>query len=258
MVSTEAASRRKPRGSTTVVRRQLGRKLRAMREATGRSRDDVVASRLMSRSKLEGIEHGRTMVRPGDAYELGRVYGASAEELENLRAMAVATNQTSWWQEHGDNLVQGFETYLDLESCASEMWIYESAVVHGLLQTEDYALAVDRASARPGLGDKEIRSHVALRMTRQRTLRERKAPVRLHVVLGEAALRLQVGGPDVMAGQRARLLQEAERENLDLRVLTDSAGPHAGLVGSFVVLDFENPDDPSTAYVESCVGFRHC
>jgi hypothetical protein len=94
-------------------------------------------------------------------------------------------------------------------------------------------------------------------MARQRTLRERKAPVRLHFVLGEAALRLQVGGPDVMAGQHARLLQEAGQENLYLRVLTDSAGPHAGLVGSFALLDFENPDDPSTAYVESCVGFRY-
>jgi hypothetical protein len=76
-------------------------------------------------------------------------------------------------------------------------------------------------------------------------------------VLGEAALRLQVGGPEVMAGQRERLRQAAGDESLDLRILTDEAGPHRGVIGKFAVLDFEDPEDPSVAYVESCVGFRY-
>jgi transcriptional regulator with XRE-family HTH domain len=171
------------------VRRHLGRKLRAMREATGRSRDDVVASKLMSRSKLEGIEYGRSMVRPGDAYELGRIYGAAPEELEALRTMAAATNQTGWWEDLNDGRVKGFETYLDLESCASELWIYEPAVVHGLLQTEDYALAVNRATALPGSDETVIRTSAELRLNRQRTLRERRPPVRLHLVLGASLLK---------------------------------------------------------------------
>jgi transcriptional regulator with XRE-family HTH domain len=252
MAGTGDASRNnKSRASTTVMRRQLGRKLRAMREATGRSRDDVVASRLMSRSKLESIEHGRTMVRPGDAYELGRIYGASPEELETLREMAVATNQTSWWQGYSADLTRGFETYLDLEACARQLWIYEPAVVHGLVQTEEYALAVDHAVAGPGADEALIRNFVELRMTRQRIVWDREPPVRVHLVLGEAALRLRVGDPEVMAGQRERLRQEGERENLDLRVLTDEAGPHRGLRGGFAVLDFEDPENPSVVHTES-------
>ena len=251
MTGTAGASgNSKPRGSTTVVRRQLGRRLRAMREATGRSRDDVVASRLMSRSKLEGIEHGRSMVRPGDAYELGRIYGASPEELEALRELATATSQTGWWQRSGVNLRRGFETYLDLESHAIELRIYEPALVHGLVQTEEYALAVSRATAPPGTDETTIRGWVELRMTRQRTFRDREPPVRLHLVLGEAALRLQVGDPEVMAGQRERLRHAVEHENLDLRVLTDAAGPHRGLRGGFAVLDFDDPEDPSVVYTE--------
>jgi hypothetical protein len=252
MTGTASASRnRKSRGSTTIVRRQLGRKLRAMREATGRSRDDVVASRLMSRTKLEGIEYGRTMVRPGDAYELGRIYEASPEELEALREMAAATNQTGWWQGYAADLKRGFAMYLDLESGASQLSLYEPAVVHGLLQTEEYALAVDHAVARPGADEALIRSYAALRLARQRKLRDREPPVRLHFVLGEAALRLRVGGPDVMVGQRERLRQEAEREDLDLRVLTHEAGPHQGLRGGFMVMDFDDPEDPSVVYTES-------
>lgn len=136
-----------------------------MREETGRTRDDVVASRLMSRSKLESIEHGRTMVRPGDAYELGRLYETDAEELEALR--------------------------------------------------------------------------------------DRRPPLRLRIVLGEAALRLWVGGPEAMARQHARLLREVRREHLDLRVLTEEAGPHRGLRGNFAIMDFDDPEDPSVVHLEA-------
>jgi hypothetical protein len=240
-----------------MVRRQLGRKLRALRESCGKTREDVVMTRLMSLGKLKSIEYGRSMVRPGDVYELGCLYGASPEVIEGLRRLAVATTQEVWWEDYGEGLVKGFETYLDLESYASELWIYEPAMVNGLVQTEDYALAVDHATARPGTDEAVTRNSVEVRLTRQRTLREREPRPTVHLVLGEAALRLQVGGPEVMAGQRARLLQAADDEGLDLRILTDAAGPHRGLFGGFAVLDFDDPEDPSVAYVESCVGFRY-
>jgi hypothetical protein len=240
-----------------MVRRQLGRKLRVLRESCGKTREDVVMTRLMSLGKLKSIEYGRSMVRPGDVYELGCLYGASPEVIEGLRRLAVATTQEVWWEDYGEGLVKGFETYLDLESCASELWIYEPAVINGLVQTEDYALAVDHGAAPPGTDEAVIRNSVEVRLTRQRTLREREPRPAVHLVLGEAALRLQVGGPEVMAGQRARLRQASGDEGLDLRILTDAAGPHRGLFGGFAVLDFDDPEDPSVAYVESCVGFRY-
>lgn len=239
-------------GSSTMARRQLGRRLRALREATGRTRDDVVAARLMSRSKLESIEYGRTMVRPGDAYELGRLYGADPEELEALRALAAATHQDAWWQGYGVDLrVRGFATYVDLEAAASQLWIHEPAVVHGLLQTEEYALAVNRATAPPGTDEATLRGFADVRLARQRTLRDRTPPVKLRIVLGEAALRLRVGGPQVMAAQRQRLLREARREHLDLQVITAEAGPHRALRGNFAVMDFDDPEDPSVVYLET-------
>ena len=51
----------------TLVRRQLGRRLRAMREGARRTAADV--EYVASRSKLWRIEEGRTTVRVGDAVQ---------------------------------------------------------------------------------------------------------------------------------------------------------------------------------------------
>lgn len=248
MARTGAAA---PATGSTMVRRQLGRKLRRLREACGKTRDDVVATRLMSLGKLKSIEYGRSMVRPGDVYELGRLYGTPPEVVEDLRHLAVATTQEGWWEALREGLDKGFDIYLDLESYATELRAYEPNVIHGLLQTEEYAFVVNRASTRPGTDEATIQALAQVRLTRQRTIRDREPPVRLQIVLGEAALRLQVGGPDVMAGQRERLWREAERDDLDVRVLTDAAGPHPALHGNFVVMDFDDPDDPSVVYTEA-------
>ena len=43
----------------------------------------------------------------------------------------------------------------------------------------------------------------------------------------------------------------ANRKNVDIQILPFTAGMHAGLSGSFVILDFPNPSDPSLAYAET-------
>jgi transcriptional regulator with XRE-family HTH domain len=246
-----------------MVRRQLGRRLRALREEAGKSREDVAATKVMSRTKLESIEFGRTMVRPGDVYELGTLYGAPADVIVALRELAAATTQDGWWQDHGGNVARAFETYLDLEAVAVELRIFEPAVVYGLLQTEAYARAVELGS-NPGLGEAAVEGNVRLRLARQRALLARQRallapehPVRLRAILGEAALRLQVGGAAVMRAQYDHLTALARSGMVELRVLPFAAGPHPGVFGPFTILDFADSEDPSIACVEAYVGARY-
>jgi hypothetical protein len=245
-----------PATGSTVVRRQLGRKLRQLREGCGKTRDDIVATRLMSLGKLKSIEYGRSMVRPGDVYELGRLYGAAAEAIEDLRHLAIVTTQEGWWEVYGEDLPKGFDMYLDLETYATGLWAYEPNVIHGLLQIEDYALAVDRGSALH-LDEKQIRGHVHIRMQRLPAMRAREPRPAVHLVLGESALRLRAGDNDLHDRQRARLEEAAEDGFLDVRVLPEAAGPHPGLIGGFTVMDFPDPEDPSVAFVDSHVGTRY-
>jgi transcriptional regulator with XRE-family HTH domain len=246
----------KARRSSTVVRRQLGRKLRALREACGKTREEVVATKLLSRGKLELIEFGRTMVRPGDVYELGMLYGASSEMINALRELAVATTQEGWWQEYGGKVEKPFETYLDLESAASELRIFQPLVIYGLFQTEDYARAVERGS-NPGLSEAAVEGNVRLRLARQQAMLSPDRRVRLHAVFGEAALRLEVAGPSVMRRQYDRLRQVAGDGTVELRVLPFRAGGHSGLLGAFTILEFDDPEDPAVAYIQSYAGARY-
>jgi transcriptional regulator with XRE-family HTH domain len=234
----------------TVVRRQLGRRLRQLRDGSGMSVEEVVAERHLgiSRAKLYKLEAGKHAAKPQDITVLCARYGAPAEEISTLQALALATQEASWWHVYGDDAVpEWFSLYMELEPAASSIRKYEAELVPGLLQTEDYARAIYRAF-QPDAPDGEIERRVAVRMERQVRAESR----RLHVVLNEAALLRRVGGPEVMAAQLAKLRDAADRPEITIDILPLSAGAHAAMNGSFAILDFDNPDeDPPVAYVET-------
>jgi hypothetical protein len=124
---------------------------------------------------------------------------------------------------------KAFETYLDLESAASAIRIFQPLVVFGLFQTEDYARAVERGS-NPRLSEAVVEGNVWLRLARQRRLFSPDKRVRL---------KLAGGG------------------TVELRVLPFRAGAHSGLLGAFTILEFDDPEDPIVAYIQSYVGVRY-
>jgi AcrR family transcriptional regulator len=237
----------------TVVRRQLGRRLRQLRGVSGMSVDEVVAERYLgiSRAKLFKLEAGKHAVKPQDIAVLCARYGVSPEETETLQALALATQDASWWHVYGDDAVpEWFSLFVELEPAATSIRKYEAEFVPGLLQTRDYAWAVFRAF-QPDAEDAEIERRVAVRMERQ-TIFDIARPRRLHTVLNEAVLLRNVGGDDVIDAQLAALRRAAARPEITIDVLPLRAGAHAAMNGSFTILDFANPDeDPSVAYVET-------
>jgi transcriptional regulator with XRE-family HTH domain len=236
----------------TVVRRQLGRRLRQLRDGSGMSVEEVVAERHLgiSRAKLYKLEAGKHAAKPQDITVLCARYGAPAEEISTLQALALATQEASWWHVYGDDAVpEWFSLYMELEPTASRIQTYEAELVPGLLQTEDYARAIYRAF-QPDAQDGEIERRVAVRMNRQSMVDPAKS--RLHAVINEAALLRSVGGAEVMAAQLAKLREAAGRPEVTIDVLPLSAGAHAAMNGSFAILDFDNADeDPPVAYVET-------
>lgn len=55
----------------------------------------------------------------------------------------------------------------------------------------------------------------------------------------EAALRQDVGGPEVMRGQLVYLAEAARQEHIEIRVVPMAAGAHPGLgSGPFVIMDY--------------------
>ncbi|MEW1720134.1 DUF5753 domain-containing protein [Streptomyces sp. NPDC093109] len=71
-------------------------------------------------------------------------------------------------------------------------------------------------------------------MRRQERLHESE-PLILDVVLVEAALRMRVGGADVMRGQLMHLLDVSASDNIRLRVIPFLAGERGLTTGAFVL-----------------------
>jgi hypothetical protein len=137
-----------------------------------------------------------------------------------------------------------------MEDEASLIREWQSQVVPGLLQTQDYARAIIRSA--PELTDADVRRRVEARMRRQTTFRERchEQSAGLHVVIDEPVLRRPIGGTEVMRVQAERLLSEADQPNVTIQVMPHQVEAYAGVDGSFMILDFPEPDDPSVGYTE--------
>ncbi|CNE58757.1 Uncharacterised protein [Mycobacterium tuberculosis] len=70
-------------------------------------------------------------------------------QTAQLTELAKAARKRGWWQRYGEVLHPGFELYLGLEAEATEIDMYASESVPGLLQTPDYARAIMSVEPRP-------------------------------------------------------------------------------------------------------------
>lgn len=210
---------------------------------------EAVAGELgWSTSKVNRIELAKIAVTPADVRALLGVLDALSDEVETLVSLASEDRQPGWWRQYAEVLPPWFEGYLSLESEASQLLAYESEVVPGLLQTEEYAAEILRHSPYTQLPDEAARA-AELRRARQVRLLGQD-PIRLDVVINEGALRRAVGGREVMCGQFRRLVETAELPNVTLQVLLFAAGAHPGVDGSFTVLEFTDPSNPRIVYLD--------
>jgi hypothetical protein len=138
-----------------------------------------------------------------------------------------------------------FQPYAEMEATATYVSTYQSQLVYGLLQTEEYARAV-LATGMPN----DIEGLVAARMERQRIL-ERERPPLAWAVLDEAVLHRPIGGREVMRNQLAHLLDFTDQRWMRIQVLPFEVGEHASLAGSFNHLRFVN--DPDIVYTEDVI-----
>lgn len=137
---------------------------------------------------------------------------------------------------------------LEEEKRAACIRTFNSSVVPGLLQTDDYASALFTASM-PGKDAKKVALHVATRSHR-RAMLDSATPPQYWALMDEAALRRPVGGAAVMAGQLRRILDVIERNSaVRVQVIPFSRGVHPLLGGSLSLLTLQ--DGETFAYVES-------
>ncbi|MFC9603868.1 helix-turn-helix domain-containing protein [Streptomyces niveus] len=219
---------------------QLGNELRQIRIGRGLTSTQVVKKLLWSPSKLTRLETGdNATVEPSDIMALCQVYGVDEATAEQLKEYAAVTKtKREWWQstQFRPIIGPGPRAFLGLESSAAALHAYNSEYVPGLLQTAEYVRVLHR-HAHDGRADEDIDLMVDLRLRRQKVLR-RDPPLKFAVVINEAVLLRQVGGPSVMKAQLAQMIEVASEPNVKLQVVPFRAGVHRSMNGAFSTIRF--------------------
>jgi transcriptional regulator with XRE-family HTH domain len=245
-----------------VPRRRLGAELRALRDRAGLTIEEVAKELECSVSKVSRLETGQGIPKGRDVRDLLDRYGViDKAHRDRLMRWVRDGQRQGWWQDFSDVLApdpedplrpDNFSRYVALEQDASELHSFENTLVHGLLQTEDYARAVlgSLSTADPEVTDRLVE----LRMRRQQRLYVNEDPLKIHLILDEDVLHRPVGGQQVMRAQLKRLLTDAQRPNITIQVLPFRVGAHPGVNGPFQVLTFVEHEDADLVYVESHLG----
>jgi transcriptional regulator with XRE-family HTH domain len=255
MVTPANGGEEVPRAESPTVRRlMLGIRLRKLRTRAEVTADDAARSIARTDSTISRMETGQSSVPARVLERLLELYGATAEETEELTILAGQARQRGWWHRYGDVLPPGFGMYVGLEAEATELRGYGSEGIPGLLQTDAYARAVLFSEPRPP-SDDEIEVRVAARLGRQSILTG-DDPTHLWVVLNEAVLRRLVGGTDVMREQLEALAEKAALRNVTLQVMPFSRGAHPAMDGEFMIMTIDLGEAAASeyAYVEHRAG----
>jgi transcriptional regulator with XRE-family HTH domain len=207
----------------------LGQRLREMRRARNMTQASVAEVLNCDHTAVSRIESGTYALTP-------QMFRA----VERLLELAAAGGYETW-----------FISYLEVERTATVLRSWEPMAIPGLLQTEAYARQVLRG-ANPGRGEAEIEQRVEARMARQQLWgRTDPPPPMMPAIIGEAALRRCLGGPEVMREQLEHLITITAGPRISLQVLPFSSSGDAGLLAPFVVASFAPDPRPDIAYMDN-------
>ncbi|MEU5959960.1 helix-turn-helix transcriptional regulator [Micromonospora parva] len=238
--------------------RQLGRYLRELRENAYVTVTAAAKELEWSAPRIWRYETGQVSMHPNDVAAMCRVYGASPETIETMRALARETKAHGWWHSYGEAIKDWFKLYVGLEAAATRIRKYEVDLVPGLLQTVEYMTEVI-ATDHPQMSESERQAKVDVWLRRQRLLARAipRAP-RLDVILSEAVLRRPLRDPAAMARQLDSLLVSSRQHNIGIRVLPFAAGlVRWAQAGTFTMLDFPSDvrePEPTTIYMDGPCG----
>jgi hypothetical protein len=215
--------------------------------------EDVAKHLECSMSRVSRIETGKSVARIRDVRDMLDLYEVGDEgQREQLLTLAKEAQQRGWWTEYESVLSAGLDTYVGLEASAASIRSFQTHLVPGLLQTEEYSRALIRVG-RPTESPVNIDRMISLRRRRQAMLAE-AGTLEMWAVLDEAVLRRPIGGYAVMRAQLARLLEADELPSVTIQVLPFTRGAHPGLGGAFTIIGFPDPTDLDVVYVDSPAG----
>ena len=221
-----------------VARRRLGAELRRLRDDSGLKLEAVAAKLECSLSKISRLETGKGIPRYRDVRDILRVYGIEEDDDVGRRLLDWSRigRTSTWWSDYADVLPPKFDEYVELEWDASRIDAYEPQIVHGLLQTAEYASGVLEDAYVPQRRRDEVRRLVDVRLRRQVALR-REHGLTIRCFLDESALYRVVVSDNVLQAQIEHLVRLMDEPNIDVRILPFRAGVFTNNLNAFSIVE---------------------
>jgi transcriptional regulator with XRE-family HTH domain len=222
----------------------------------GGNSDNSAATHFGRQLKKERLAHGwglrELSQRTGiDAGHLSRVENGKRPPTE---VIALACDDAfpdrhgwfvDWYTESRawSEIPASFRSWQEYEDKVGRLYVWSPGIIHGLLQTEDYARAL--LVTMPKATGEVVAMRLAARMERQRRTISRPDPPASWFIIDELSLYRMVGSAEVMAAQLGRLRNVAAIPGVTVQVLPAVA--HPATAGELIVTD-------NAGYVESLVG----
>ena len=222
-------------GTSPVARqRELGTRLRALRNERGLTVEEVAAELLCSTTKISRLETAARRPSLRDVRDLCVLYKLDQQMSRELMSLAREARESGWWTEYAD---LALDPLIGLEQEAASITCYSMYYMPGLLQTEEYAELIIKTVA-PKMDLHVVQQRTAARMRRQEVLGD-NGPF-YNVILDEMVFRRGVGSSSLMAAQVGKVLQLVHGNHITLQVIPFKAGAYAAADSYFVFLEFDD------------------
>lgn len=214
---------------------EYGSELRRLREEAKLTQRQLGNKVGLSHTMIGSLERARRVPKPEYSASFDRVLETGGTFGRLLRETRSRQSAPEW-----------FRDVLAVEGRAVEIREFESLVIPGMLQTEEYARCLEMAQTRrpnPELVDKDVET----RLSRLPAVMQRGAIVSF--VLPERVLTHQIGSPEVMRGQLAHIAEKVESGDVFVQVLTGAPCLTVGFPLRVIMLEKQ-----TIAYAEGADG----
>ncbi|MFK0140353.1 DUF5753 domain-containing protein [Streptomyces murinus] len=204
--------RRAITGRSQEPRARFAEELRLLREERHLTFRALAAQVGWDPTLFSKMEKGQSLGGPETVVALDTFYG-TGDKLLTLWELAKADPT---------QFKERYREYMLREAGAASMWQFAPSVIHGLLQTPEYARELLKQGGQFGA---ELETQVAARMGRCELLYADGAP-QFRTIVSETVLRSPLRDLGAWRAQLSHLLETGERPNVIIQVMPLSVGLH--------------------------------
>ncbi|GHH49418.1 transcriptional regulator [Lentzea cavernae] len=217
-----------------MVGRSFGDAVRDVIQATGMSQRRIAEMLDWEQAKVSDLVNGKGGVTEVELAMLLGLCRVLPDEARHLLALHRESREKGYLVFPEDGIPDQVRSLIDQERLANKITMWSMNLIPGPLQIPEYISALIERSVRA----KTVKAEevIAAKTARQGIFHYSRDFI---FYLHEQALRLPVGGPEVMRNQLLHLLCMGNRNYVTMRVVPTAFGAHAGLSGSFRLLNYD-------------------